>query len=209
MSISARIPLASMAAANATLAAQGFGPGNFSVPVFTDKVTPTHATLHAWGPDAFVTALKALPGVVVSEAVGTPQQRVEGALAGVSGRYGSNAPLLEGQVTPGLYRREGGDVDEQELWLVIQPYDTAVWPDPSAPGLLALVRRARIPGEVLPWVQPIDQFDAYKLVNAFTGEPDEALHNGSRWRVTQADGAGNNVWAPGVFGWTQVTDPPA
>ena len=30
------------------------------------------------------------------------------------------------------------------------------------------------------------------------------LLNGRKWQVTQADGAGNNVWEPGVFGWTKV-----
>ena len=28
--------------------------------------------------------------------------------------------------------------------------------------------------------------------------------NGFTWKVTQADGSGNNVWEPGVFGWTKV-----
>lgn len=29
-------------------------------------------------------------------------------------------------------------------------------------------------------------------------------HNGFTWKVTQADGSGNNVWQPGVYGWTKV-----
>jgi len=29
-------------------------------------------------------------------------------------------------------------------------------------------------------------------------------HNGQTWEVAQADGAGNNVWEPGVFGWVEV-----
>ena len=85
---------------------------------------------------------------------------------------------------------------------VIQPYNTATFPDPLA--IPALIRRAKIPGEVLSWAQPLDQFDAYKLINPFTGEPDRCTHNGSEWYVTQADGAGNNVWAPGAYGWTQA-----
>jgi hypothetical protein len=67
-----------------------------------------------------------------------------------------------------------------------------------------LIRRAKIPGEALPWVQPLDQFDAYKLVNPFTNAGDLCTHNGFTWQVSQADGAGNNVWEPGVFGWVQV-----
>ena len=57
---------------------------------------------------------------------------------------------------------------------VIQPYNTATFPNPLA--IPALIRRAKIPGEVLPWVQSLDQFDAYKLVNPFTGEPDRCTH---------------------------------
>ena len=52
------------------------------------------------------------------------------------------------------------------------------------------------------WVQPLDQFAAYKLVNPFTGQGDRCTHNGKTWYVSQADGAGSNVWAPGVYGWT-------
>jgi len=78
----------------------------------------------------------------------------------------------------------------------------ATYPDPAI--IPALIRMAKIPGEALPWVQPIDQYDAYKLVNPFTGEGDRCTHEGFTWKVTQADGAGNNVYAPGVFGWTQV-----
>jgi hypothetical protein len=198
MSISATIPVANLAAANAALDAQGFGPSNFSVPVYTGPA-PTHATLHAWTDAAFEAAVKALPNVTWSDADGTPFERVEAAIPVNSG-WGGNAPELTGTVTPGLYRRTVGDT--QQLWWVIQSYNTAIWPDPTV--IPALIRRARVPGEVAPWVQPLDQFDAYKLVNPFTGEPDSVTHNGQTWRVSQADGAGNNVWQPGVFGWVVV-----
>ena len=46
--------------------------------------------------------------------------------------------------------------------------------------------------------------DAPKPVNPFSGKPDQRTHNGFTWKVTQADGSGNNVWEPGVFGWTKV-----
>ena len=78
------------------------------------------------------------------------------------------------------------------LWWVIQAYDTAVYPNPIL--IPALIRQAKIPGQAEPWVQPLDQYDAYKLVNPFTSEGDLCTHNGSTWQVTQADGAGNNVW---------------
>ena len=73
----------------------------------------------------------------------------------------------------------------------------------------ALVRRARRPGVAEPWVQPLDQHDAYLLLNPFTGQPDECEHNGKEW-VTTLD---YNVWEPGVAGWAdkatgQVPEPP-
>lgn len=43
-----------------------------------------------------------------------------------------------------------------------------------------------------------------KSADKFITETDECTHNGFTWKVTQADGAGNNVWEPGVFGWTKV-----
>jgi len=194
--ISAMIPVTEMAEVNSTLESAGYGPRNFSVPVFTTRAEPTHATLHAWGPQDFIDAVKALPNVVWSETGAEPEDRVNDAVSGVSGKWRGN-PLTGVTQAGELYTD-----DEGGRWWCIQSYDTAIWPDPSA--VPALIRRARVPGEVQPWVQPIDQFDAYKLVNPFTGEPDQVTHNGQTWRVIQADGAGNNVFEPGVFGWEVV-----
>lgn len=97
-----------------------------------------------------------------------------------------------------IYQRDEG------LWYCIQQHDRSTFGgDPAQ--YPALIRRMRRPGEVLPWVQPIDAFDAYKLVNPFTGEPDQCTHAGQTWRVVQADGAGNNLWQPTVFGWAVVS----
>jgi hypothetical protein len=196
MSYSAVIPASQLQAANDALEAQGFGPRNFSIPVYAGS-HPTHATLHSWTDSAFLQAVQAIPNVIVSSIGGDSTERIEEAITAADPLAGwaGNAKPLEGQVTPGLHRAADG-----VLWWVIQPYDTAVWSNPAI--IPALIRRARVPGEVAPWVQPLDQFDAYKLVNAFTGQPDRVTHNGQTWRVTQADGAGNNVWEPGVFGWT-------
>lgn len=201
MSFSALIPADQMAAANATLDSQGFGPRNFSVPVY-GAPRPNYATLHAWNDPIFQAAVEAISGVTVSSIDGTPAERVADALSGLSNAgWGGNAPPLEGQVTPGLYRDDDG-----VLWWVIQPYDTATYPDPSA--VPALVRKARIPGEVTDWVQPIDQFDAYLLENPFSGEPERVMHNGTEW-VTTLD---VNVWEPGTqgSGWTPAdgSEPP-
>jgi hypothetical protein len=198
MNFSALIPVADIQSAKSSLEAAGYGPDNFSVPVYTNRPAPAYATLHAWGNNLadFYAAVKALPNVVWSETGGTPQDVVNDALSGVSGKWGGNAQPLAGQVTAGnLYKDADGG-----MWWVIQPYDADVFSDPTV--IPALVRRARIPSAVGPWVQPIDQFDAYKLVNPFTGQPDQVEHNGEVWTVTGADGSGNNIWEPGVFGWT-------
>jgi hypothetical protein len=92
---------------------------------------------------------------------------------------------------------------DNELWWVITTFSRTTFSGPPA-TYPALIRRARVPGQVQPWVQPIDQFDAYKLVNPFTGQPDKVSHLGQTWQVSQADGGGNNVFEPGVFGWVVV-----
>jgi hypothetical protein len=104
-----------------------------------------------------------------------------------------------GTVTAGsLYNHTDGN-----LWSVIQTFSRTTYS--AAPSTYpALIRRVHVPGELQPWKQPLDQFDAYKLVNPFNGKPDQCIHNGFTWKVTQADGSGNNVWEPGVFGWTKI-----
>ena len=113
------------------------------------------------------------------------------------GRTGEALPST-GTVTAGsLYRYDG------LLWSVIQTFSrTTYGADPAT--YPALIRRVHTPGELQPWKQPIDQYDAYKLVNPFNGKPDQCTYGGFTWKVTQADGSGNNVWQPGVFGWTKL-----
>ena len=208
---SASIPTTLLQAANDELELLGHGPGNFTVPAYAGP-TPSFAMLHAWGDPVFEANVTALFGVTIAyegEPTADPEAPLSGdpivlttavAIAGGTD-WSGNAPLLDGIVTPGLYRD-----NLNVLWYVIQQYDTSIYPDPAS--IPALVRRAKIPGEALPWVQPIDQFDAYLLVNPFTGVGDLCTHNGDTWQVTQADGAGNNVWEPGVFGWTVIGQVP-
>ena len=192
---SASIPAADMQAANAELEELGHGPNNFAVPAYAGP-SPSVALLHSWGDPAFEAAVASLPNVTITQ--GTDPVAMTTAAAEAKGStWGSDAQPLTGTVSPGLYRDS-----ESVLWWVIQSYDTATYPDPTA--IPALIRRAKVPGQAAPWVQPLDQYDAYKLVNPFTGAPDTCTHNGSTWQVTQADGAGNNVWEPGVFGWTVI-----
>lgn len=203
MSLCAIIPVGQLLAANALLEGDddtpGFGPRNFSVPAYGSSGA-THAALHAWDDPAFSAAVKAIPGVVWEESDGDPVARTLALIESQSAQWGAAAPQLPnaGLVTAGtIYQRDDG------LWLCIQQHDRSVYGgDPSQ--YPALIRRMRRPGEVLPWKQPIDQYDAYKIVNPFTGEPDRCTHNGQTWVVSQADGAGNNVWEPGVFGWDAV-----
>jgi len=200
---SASIPVADMAEANAFLEGTDgnpqntnkFGPNNFSVPAYAGP-TATVALLHAWGDPVFEAAVTAIPNVTIVQGL-DPKATTTAAAAAKSTSWSADAKPLTGTVTPGLYVDSGGI-----LWWVIQSYNTAIYPDPTV--IPALIRMAKVPGEALPWVQPLDQYDAYKLVNAFTGTGDLCTHNGFTWKVTQADGSGNNVWEPGVFGWTKV-----
>lgn len=213
MTIAASIPVGNLAAANAELEAKGFGPRNFSIPVYTTGPAPTHATMHCGGnvPDVggnnWLATIKALDGVQFydpdepeAEPISAPKDRVRDACPSGS-KFGFDAEPLAGSVTAGnlYYTVEG---DSRLLWWVIQSYDADVYSDPVI--IPALVRRARVPGQIEPWIQPIDQYDAYKLENPFTGEPDRVTHAGQTWEVTQADGSGNNAWQPGAFGWTAV-----
>lgn len=202
MSMAASIPVANMLTANDLLnntadtpGKKSFGPNNFSVPAY-DGPSPTVALLHTWGDPAFEEAVAALPDVTIQQ--GTDPASITTLVAETSGAtWGQDAKPLVGNVTPGLYRDA-----ENVLWWVLQSYDTAIWPDPLL--IPALIRLVKVPGTVEPWQQPLDQYDAYKLINPFTGQPDQCLHNGDQWQVVQADGTGNNIWEPGVFGWEVV-----
>lgn len=194
MSISAICSVADMQAVNALLEEQGFGPNNFSIPAFTGP-SPSHAALHAWDDGLFLAALQAIPEVTLDDEVSDPVAGTNQVIVDAGAQWGATAPLLEGVTVPGtLYQDPFGT-----LWSCIQSYDTTVYPDPYV--IPALIRRARNPYNIEPWMQPIDQFDAYKLVNPFTGVGDKCRHNGFDWQVIEADGSGNNVWEPGVFGW--------
>ena len=208
MNFSASIPVALMAAANAALESPkdendnplpGWGPNNFSVPAYAGAA-PTHALLHCWNYPPFRAAVAAITGVVIQDGIvippvggnpgGTnydPTAMTKAVAQAVGAVWGSAAPLLTGTVTPGLYKDAAG-----VLWWVIQGYNTTTYPDPTV--IPALIRRVRVPGVAAPWKQPIDQFDAYRLVNLFTGKPDECTNGGKTW-VTTAD---YNVWQPGT-----------
>ena len=60
----------------------------------------------------------------------------------------------------------------------------------------ALWTRVAAEGEILDWVQPTGEHDAYNA-------GDKVRYEGKVW-VSTYDG--KNVWEPGVYGWDEVTD---
>ena len=199
-SLCAIIPVANLLAANTALQEAGFGPNNFSVPCYAGPGA-THGALHSWNIPAFAAAVKAIAGVVWEESSGDPVTRTAALIEAQGAKWGAQAPALpsSGTVTAGSLYRYG-----DRLWSVITTFSRTTYPDDPA-TYPALIRRVHEPGVVTEWVQPLDQFDAYKLVNPFNGLPDRCTYQGQTWKVTQADGAGNNIWAPGVYGWAVVS----
>ena len=209
MSIVAIIPVANLLSANASLAGQGHGENCFSVPAY-GNTGATHAALHAWNDPVFAAHVKAIQNVVTDESEGDPVARTKALIEAQGDKWGAQAPMLpaSGTVTAGtLYQYEEEDASTT-LWSVIQSFSRTTYsahPDTYP----ALIRRIRSPYARDLWRQPIDQYDAYKLVNPFTGDPDESIHNEQDWYVSAADENGNNIWEPGVFGWTVVGQEPA
>lgn len=219
MSIAAIVPVDKMAAANAALEAAdtvtghpGFGPNNFSIPSYTGA-SVTHGSLHSWDDPDLLAKLLTLDGVIVEDTSNPadpdgptdPVGATTAQMAAVGSQWGEDAPPLPdtGMTVAGELYSYVTEAGETQLWSCIQAFDRTTYPAPPA-TYPALIRQARIPGTVDPWRQPIDQFDAYLLLNPFTGAPDQCTHNASLWVVSQADGSGHNVWEPGVFGWTEI-----
>lgn len=200
--------MSSLRAANQSLADAGFGPENFSVACYANGV-PAFAALHAWGPQALLDAIAALPGVKVDAgqppsdpdapvAPSDPVSRTQALISAQGARWGDQAPPMIGKLVAGkMYRWDDGT-----LWSCIQPLDRAVYSaSPSTyPAQLVPVRQ---PGVFAEWVQPLST-NPYRLVDPFTGKPQGCTHNGKFW-VTTVD---NNVWEPGVQGsetlWQEV-----
>lgn len=78
------------------------------------------------------------------------------------------------------------------LYEVIQARTTqSDWTPPQVPALFKRVWTEEWPE----WVQPAGAHDAY-------AKGAKVTHNGKKW-VSTADA---NVWEPGVYGWTEVTE---
>jgi len=201
MSLCAVIPVSLKQSANDALEQAGYGSNNFSVPLYTSGGI-THAGLHTWDDANFVAAIKAIAGVVWEESNGDPSTRFDALVNAQGAKWGSDAPPYptSGTILPNqMYRWTDG-----EVYQVIQQYDVGVFPLPPT-DYPALIVKARNPYKAYEWYQT-GQFDAFKLVNPFTGDNDACVFNGEKWYVTEADGAGNNTYAPNVYGWSR-TDP--
>ena len=84
------------------------------------------------------------------------------------------------------------------IYEVVQGHTTqSDWHPDIVPALFNRIYEA-LPGEDYPpWVQPTGAQDAYHI-------GDRVTYNGQNWECTAGDANGNNVWQPGVFGWTVI-----
>lgn len=83
-------------------------------------------------------------------------------------------------------------VYDHDLVEVVQAHTTqADWTPDAAPTLWTVYRDPADGPQ--PWVQPTGGHDAYDLGAQVT-------HAGATWQSDVAD----NVWEPGVYGWTEV-----
>ena len=91
--------------------------------------------------------------------------------------------------TVGQLRRHNG-----KLYKCVQPHTSqADWAPDKAASLWSV---AADPAEEWPaWSQPVGAHDAY-------AKGDKVSHNGKHWTSNE----GNNVWEPGVYGWTEYTE---
>ena len=198
MSICAIIPVATLAAANAALEAQGFGIGNFSVPAY-GATGATHAALHAWDDPPFNAAVKAIAGVVYAEGTGDPVARTKALIEAQGAKWGAQLPELPATGTlpvNSMYRWNG------DILIVLQPLNRTTYPaDPST--YPALIARVREPGERRQWKQPGYAFDTYRLVNPFSGKADECINLGKILR-TKIDYNTTNA-VPGQF-WDEIDE---
>jgi hypothetical protein len=177
MSFSAIIPVEHMEAANVALEAQGFGPGNFSVPLRTGtEPDASHAGLNCLADaPAFQAAVEAIPNVSMR---GAPVGAVEFEQHVQSQALEWSDPTnwTENPVMAGDERTFDG-----KTWVSLVDFN--VWTPP--------VNWREVPTTGYPaWVQPTGATDAYPV--GF-----RVAHKDQNWESNTAA----NVWEPGVFGW--------
>ena len=84
--------------------------------------------------------------------------------------------------------------DDGVLYTVLQAHTSqSDWKPAAAPSLFAKV--------LIPDPTVIPEWEQPESTNPYA-KGDKAMHNGKTW-VSDIDG---NVWEPGVYGWTEVTE---
>ena len=93
--------------------------------------------------------------------------------------------------TKEVFRYGENAVGDAQLYQVLQEHTSAEeWTPDTA---TSLYKKIGVTDEGIPeWVQPLGSSDSYM-------KDDETSHNGEIW-VSDID---NNVWEPGVYGWTK------
>lgn len=86
------------------------------------------------------------------------------------------------------------DYGETQLYIVIKPHTSQENYTPDVATSL-YKKIGFTESGVHIWTQPLGDFDAYDKY-------DEVYHNGEEW----ISDYNNNVWEPGVFGWTRKED---
>ena len=107
--------------------------------------------------------------------------------------------VLFPQWTPGTAYKTGDRICDGagSLYRVVQDHTAQVdWPMDQTPALYTpLGVTAEAPDEIPEWRQPLGSEDAYH-----TG--DRVKYEGKVYEST----VDNNVWTPGVYGWTEVAE---
>ena len=106
-SMVAVIPIASLAAANATLEGLSHGPNNFSVPAYIGPAV-SHVAFHSAHDPVFEADVQALADVVWEISEGNEESRMKALIEAQGAKRGDRAPELpkSGMAEVGLYRHE-------------------------------------------------------------------------------------------------------
>lgn len=132
-------------------------------------------------PDKLIDALEVLTATLVEPAIDDMDPTVVRKLAPLVTQWAPGIPLAAGKVI----------ADEGEVYKTVQAHTTqSDWRPADTPALFTAYRA---PDSVTAWVQPAGAHDAY-------AKGERVSHSGAVWQ-SDVDG---NVWAPGVYGWTEV-----
>lgn len=86
--------------------------------------------------------------------------------------------------------------NETQLYYIVQPHISSETNNPEVEALYKKIGFTE--NNISIWTQPYGGTDAYKI-------GDIVSHNNKIWKCTLADGSGNNIWEPGIYGW-EITE---